>query len=128
MKRVKITILFACLLPLGLFAQNLNESVINGLRMGNAELLEVYLKEEVEIILPHQQGTLSKDMASKSLDEFFSQNEVQSFELLHEGSSPSGNYYHIGQLYCIGAEYRVYILNTGEQETSISEIRIEFDD
>lgn len=125
MWKFKITILFLFLLQIPVIAQDLDHSIIQGFNIGNSNLIEPFLAEEVEVILPNDQGSMSKNLAGKKISEFFKSIEISQFKLVHEGASPSGSYYHIGELKGKEMGYRVYLLNVGEEHTEITEIRID---
>lgn len=96
--------------------------------MGNADLIMVEMAEELELITPESEGTFSKDLSTRKLKAFFASSKVKGFEFIHQGNSPSGSAYRIGELQTDKGKFRVYILFSGKDRNKISELRIEEDE
>ncbi len=88
------------------------------IREGNARNIARYFDNQVQIVILSKQGTYSKTQAEMVLRDFFSKNKVTSFELIHQGNTPSrGASFAIGNLSTTTQNYRVYYLvkQTGNQ-------------
>lgn len=125
MKRLKITILFYLLSPLISFGQTIDQDIVDGFTMGNPVLITTHLEEIVELILPEVEGSYSKDAAGFKLNAFFTSFSPTEFEIVHQGQSPSGASYRIGELTTEAVLFRVYLLFSEIRENKIIEIRIE---
>jgi hypothetical protein len=128
MKWLKLTILFLLVFSFDLKAQNGQNRIEEGFKMGNAELITTEMSEELELITPESEGTFSKDLSGKKLKAFFASNKIKGFEFIHQGKSPSGSAYRIGELQTEKGKFRVYILFSGKDRNKISELRIEADE
>ena len=128
MNRLKLTILLIFLSGNVLYSQDLLKDIASGFELGKAELITAGMIEEVELITPESEGLCSKDMAQKRLGKFFSTHKSKKFHLVHQGKSPSGLTYHIGELDTDNGEFRIYVLLSGKGAQKISELRIEEDD
>jgi hypothetical protein len=120
---------FTLLLLAGFSAALLAQSFDNissGVRSGNASALARVMESNVELSLKGTEGTFSKAQAEVILQKFFASNAVRSFSVTHEGSSPEGSRYIIGNLQTSGGNYRAYIYakNSGNQ-LLIREVRFE---
>lgn len=120
--------LFICLT--GLFLASftlfggLNE-VIGALKTGNSAEVAKYFDNTVEITLPEKSNSYSKSQAELILRDFFANNPVKSFTLIHQGDN-AGSQYCIGTLATKTATYRttIYMKQKGEKQL-LQEIRFE---
>lgn len=69
--------------------------VINGIKAGNAAQVAKYFDNTVEISLPGNRNTYSKSQAEIILKDFFKNNPVKSFTVIHKGENK-------GAQFCIG--------------------------
>lgn len=101
------------------------DEVINALRAGNAAEIAKYFDNTVEITLPSKSSSYNKIQAEKILANFFSNNPVRSFEVLHSGEN-AGSQYCIGKLITKNATYRttIFMKQKGGVHT-LQEIRFE---
>ncbi len=101
------------------------DEIINALKNGNSSEIAKYFDNTVEIGLPDKSNSYSKSQAEVVIRDFFSNNPVKSFEVLHKGEN-SGSQYCIGKLITKNASYRttVFMKLKGNIQT-IQEIRIE---
>lgn len=80
-------------------------NVISALNKGNVDGLSHYFDNMIEINLPSNANSYSKSQAVVILKDFFSNNEVKSFKLIHKGNS-EGSSYGIGSLVTNHGTYR----------------------
>jgi hypothetical protein len=90
--------------------------------------LNSYLANTVELTLMDKESNYSRNQADAVLNSFFQNNQVNSFKLNHQGSSPDGSSFGIGILSTNKGNYKVifYLKQSGGQFL-IQELRIEKD-
>ena len=105
-------------------AQSGIEEVIAALKSGNAAGLAKYFDNYVDISMPEKSNNYSKSQAEIILKDFFSNNEVKSFEVKHKGNNENGEYC-IGTLETKNGSFRttVYMRLKGNKQV-IQDIRI----
>lgn len=81
------------------------DDVINSLRTGNATELARFVDDNIEIGLPDKSDTYSKSQAVMVLQDFFSNNGIKSFEVVHKGENGAGQFC-IGTLKTRAGDYR----------------------
>lgn len=100
--------------------------ISNAIKQGNSSALAANFQSNVEITIKDASNSYSKSQAEMVLKNFFSSNQPRSFAIAHEGTSPEGSKYFIGNLNTSGGNYRVYVYaKTVAGAFSIQEIRIE---
>ena len=101
------------------------EEIISALKAGNATELAKYFDNTVEITLPDKSNSYSKTQAEVVLRDFFSNNPVKGFEILHKGEN-GGSQYCIGKLITKNGSYRttVFMKQKGNTQT-LQEIRFQ---
>lgn len=101
------------------------DEIINALKTGNAIEIAKYFDNTVEITLPDKSYSYSKSQAEVVLRDFFNNNPVKKFDILHKGDN-AGSQYCIGTLVTKNASYRttVYMKQKGKRQT-IQEIRFD---
>lgn len=122
----KIFTLFSILAVLASFTtQNGIDEIVNALKNGNASSIAKYFDNTVDITLPEKSNSYSKSQAEVILRDFFNNNPVKSFEILHKGEN-AGSQYCIGTLVTKNASYRttVFMKQKGDKQT-LQEIRFE---
>jgi len=99
--------------------------IIAALNDGDAGQLSNYLNANVELVITNKNDVFSKQQATGIISDFFRNNRVNSFQLLHKGNKEAASF-AIGMLKTSGGTYRVYVLTrkTGNQ-TVIQQLRIE---
>ncbi len=99
--------------------------VITGIKSGDAAQVAKYFDNTVEITLPEKSNSYSKSQAELILRDFFANNPVKSFTILHQGDN-AGSQYCIGTLITKAATYRtmIYMKLKGEKQL-VQEIRFE---
>jgi len=99
--------------------------VITGIKAGDAAQVAKHFDNTVEITLPEKSNSYSKSQAELILRDFFANNPVKSFTLLHQGDN-AGSQYCIGTLVTKTATYRtmIYMKLKGDKQL-LQEIRFE---
>ncbi len=99
--------------------------VISALRAGNTTALAKYFDNTVEVSLPGKTATYSKGQCEAVLSDFFANNAVKSFSVIHQGES-GGSQFCIGKLVTAGGTYRttVNLKQRGEKQI-LQEIKFE---
>lgn len=99
--------------------------IINALKSGNATEVGKYFDNTVEITLPEKSNSYSKNQAQLVLHDFFNQNPVKNFQVIHQ-SENAGSEYCIGNLTTANGVFRttIYIKQSGTKEL-IQELRFE---
>lgn len=90
--------------------QSVTTEITAAIRAADDEKLAVYLNNTVDLTLPGNEGTYSKNQAQLIIKDFFSKTPPESFEINHEGASNNGSLYLIGTYKATGKTYRVYML------------------
>lgn len=101
------------------------DEMVKALREGNAAEIARYFDNTVEITLPDKSNSYSKSQGEVVLRDFFNNNPVKGFNLLHKGES-NGSQYCIGNLVTKYGTYRATVfmkLKAGRQ--ILQEIRFE---
>ena len=93
----KVALVFIALSSFCQFLSPFND-VVNCLQTGNVNSLSRYFDNTVEITLLDKTNSYSKSQAEVILKEFFFQNKVKSFHVIHQGSSQDGSSFGIGNL------------------------------
>lgn len=123
--RMMFLVLF--LLPVMAFSQaDVLDNIAGAIRSGNSKEVAKYFDNNVEITILDRESTYSRVQAEMVLRDFFSKNSVQSFDLIHRGTSGEGSAYGIGTLKTGGQTYRTYyfVKQKGSQQF-IQEMRFE---
>ena len=109
----------------GLHAQSM-DNVVQALRSGNAAALAAYFPGKVEITISSSDASYSRSQAEMVLRNFFAGHAPQAFNIVHQGTSPEGSRYFIGNLVTAGGTFRTYVYAKQlNGSTSIQEIRFE---
>lgn len=83
--------------------------VINGIKAGDAGAISKYFDNTVEITLPAKSANYSKSQGEAVLRDFFANNTVKSFTVIHQGESG-------GAQFCIGT----LVTNSGSFRTTVN--------
>ncbi|MFW5753744.1 MAG: DUF4783 domain-containing protein, partial [Marinilabiliaceae bacterium] len=106
----------------------LPQKVIQAVKQGDASAIDPFMNNKVELVLPGKSGVFSREQAHFILKDFFKENQVQSFEMLHHGTRQNATF-AIGRYSCSNGTYRMYFLVKNSDDTSvIHQIRIEKQD
>ena len=126
MKYIYILVSFLLVIGLSSFFQISNiDSVINGIKTGNALQVARYFDNTVEITMPEKSNSYSKSQAELVLKDFFATNVVNGFEIIHKGEN-AGSQYCIGTLNSKYGGYRttIFMKKRGEVQV-LQELRFE---
>jgi len=101
------------------------DEVVNAIKNGNASLLSKYFDNTIEITITDKSNTYSKSQGELVLKDFFTNNVVSKFEVVHKGEN-SGAQFIIGTLSTKNGDYRttIYLKQKGEKQI-LQEIRFE---
>ena len=102
------------------------EDVISAIKQGDAGNLSRFLDNTVEINIAGRSSSYSKAQAEIILKDFFSKNQVKSFELLHQGEAGGGSRYGIGNMVTGGGSFRTsFFLQKKGGSLVLNELRFE---
>jgi hypothetical protein len=101
------------------------DEVVNAIRTGNAAVISRYFDNTVDITLPDKSNSFSRSQGEMVLRDFFLNNSVRSFNVIHKGDN-SGAKYCIGTLSTRSGIYRttIYLKQKGDRQV-VQEIRFE---
>ena len=101
------------------------DEIVKAFKSGNAARVSVFFDNTVEISISEKSISYSKSQAELVLRDFFSTNEVQDFEIIHQGDN-AGSQYCIGNLMTKNGTYRttIFVKLKGNKQL-IQEIRFE---
>ncbi len=101
------------------------DEVVTAIKSGNAAQIAKYFDNTVEINLPDKSNTYSKSQAEIVLKDFFANNPVKNFEVIHKGEN-AGSQYCIGTLITKSGSFRttIYMKVKGEVQV-LQELRFE---
>lgn len=100
------------------------EDVVGAIKQGDVNSLSRYLDNNVEINISGKANSYSKAQAEIILKDFFSKNQVKSFELVHQGGESSR--FGIGNLSTSGGNYRLsFFLQKKGGAMVLNELRFE---
>jgi len=101
------------------------EDIVAALKGGNASQVAKYFDNTVEITLPEKSNSYSKSQAEMILRDFFNNNPIKGFDVIHKGEN-AGSQYCIGTLVTKNASFRttVFMKQKGDRQT-LQEIRFE---
>lgn len=99
--------------------------IINAIKAGNSAEVSQFFDNNVEISLPGKANSYNKVQAELVLRDFFKNNPVKNFEVLHQ-SENAGSQYCIGSLTTNNGIFRttIYLKQKGTQQY-IQELRFE---
>ena len=101
------------------------DDVITALKTGNSSEMARYFDNTVEITLPDKSNSYSKSQAEVILRDFFNNNPVKSFTILHKGEN-GGSQYCIGTLVTKNGSYRTTVfMKQKDNKQTLQEIRFE---
>lgn len=101
------------------------EEVVSALKNGNATQISMYFDNTVDITLPEKSNSYSKSQAEVILRDFFNNNPVKSFQVIHKGDN-GGSQYCIGKLITKNNTYRttIFMKQKGDKQF-LQELRFE---
>lgn len=102
------------------------EGIAGAIRSGNASAIAANFQSNVEITIKDGSNSYSKSQGEMVLKNFFASHQPKSFSIAHEGTSPEGSKYFIGNLSTSAGTYRAYVYAKAVAGNfSIQEIRFE---
>lgn len=101
------------------------DEVVKAMKSGDASRVSTYFDNTVEITLPDKTNSYSKSQAALVLRDFFANNTVQDFDILHQSNS-QGSRYCIGNLKTVNGVFRttIFMKQKGDKEL-LQELRFE---
>ena len=101
------------------------DDVVAAMKTGNASQLAKFFDNNIEIAMPDKSNTYSKSQGELVLKDFFNNNGVITFEVIHSGDN-AGAQYVIGNLQTKKGTYRttIYIKQKADKQV-LQEIRFE---
>ena len=101
------------------------DEVVNAVKSGNAAQVAKYFDNTVEISLPDKSNSYSKSQAEIVLKDFFANNPVKGFDIIHKGEN-AGSQYCIGTLLTKNGSFRttIYMKQKGDVQV-LQELRFE---
>ena len=123
MKKAILSLLIVSLLSS--FALISFTEVVSAIKAGNAAEVAKYFDNTVEITVSEKTNSYSKKQAELVLSDFFQNNNVKSFEVIHQ-SENSASQYCIGNLTTNSDVYRttIFMKQKGNKQV-IQELRFE---
>ena len=103
---------------------SINE-MVNAIKTGNVPAMSIYFDNTVEITLPDKGNSYSKSQAEMVLKDFFNNNPVKGFTVIHKGQN-AGYQYCIGTLLTKNGNFRTTIQMKQKKDVQVlQEIRFE---
>ncbi len=101
------------------------DEVVSAIKNGDASQLSKYFDNTIEITLADKSNSYSKSQAELVLKDFFNNNGVKDFEIVHKGDN-TGAQFIIGTLKTKNGEYRttIYMKKNGDRQL-LQELRFE---
>jgi hypothetical protein len=99
--------------------------ILSAIKSGKSEEVAKYFDNTVEITFPSKTSSYSKSQAALVLHEFFQNNPVKSFQVIHK-SENDGSQYCIGNLSTSTGVFRttIFIKQKGDKQL-VQELRFE---
>ena len=114
MKQIFSTAVLFLIILIG-SAQEFQE-IIDLVGHGDGMSLAAHMNSEIDISINDERSTLDRNEGGKRLVEFFQQNPIKSFDVVHKGTSKSGVVYLIGQLESEKSSFRMTMYIRGEDD------------
>jgi hypothetical protein len=101
------------------------DEVVAAMRSGNSTLIAKYFDDRVDISMPDKSNSYSKSQAELVLKDFFSNNPVKNFEIIHKGEN-AGSQFCIGTLSTKNGSFRttIFMKQKGDGQV-LQELRFE---
>lgn len=124
MKRILSFTAITVLLSSFALMVNIDE-VVGALKTGNVAQIAKYFDNTIEISMPDKSNSYSKTQAEIILKDFFTNNPVKSFTIIHKGEN-AGSQFCIGTLATRNGDFRttVFMKQKGTAQL-LQEIRFE---
>ncbi|MEP6675332.1 MAG: DUF4783 domain-containing protein [Ferruginibacter sp.] len=124
MKRILTLLILPVILGSFTYTVGIDE-VVTAIKSGNASQVAKYFDNTVEINLPDKSNSYSKSQAEMVLRDFFSNNPVKGFDVIHKGEN-AGSQYCIGTLSTKNGSFRttIFMKQKGDGQV-LQELRFE---
>ena len=101
------------------------DEVVNAMKSGNAAQVARFFDNSVEISMPDKSNSFSRTQAEIVLKDFFNNNPVKGFEVIHKGEN-AGSQYCIGTLVTKNGSFRttIFMKQKGNAQV-LQELRFE---
>ena len=101
------------------------DEVVNAMQSGNAAQVARFFDNNVEISMPDKSNSFSKTQAEIVLKDFFANNPVKGFKVIHKGEN-AGSQYCIGTLATKNGAFRttIFMKQKGNAQV-LQELRFE---
>jgi len=101
------------------------DEVLSAIKNGSASQLSKYFDNTIDITVSDKRNTYSKSQAELVLKNFFENNIVKTFEILHKGDNAAAQFI-IGTLQTKSGDYRttIYMKQKGDKQL-LQELRFE---
>jgi hypothetical protein len=124
-KNIALVLVIMFSVTLAVSGQKVPESVLMGLKTGNAQELSKNFSDNIELVVLDNDNVYSKAHARQILADFFKNYPSQDFTLIHQGGKENTSY-AIGNLHVQNEKFRVYFLiKTNNGQSLIHQLRIE---
>ena len=120
----KLTFLFVLLSTVVAMGQSV--AINAALAKGDSKALSAYFDNSISITILETENTYSKAQAEVILFNFFEKHKAKGCTPVHDGTSPEGSRFSVGNLLTASGVYRTFILVKQKGNVSlIQEIRFE---
>ena len=120
-----VALIFCFITSISASAQGF-DNIAGGFKTGDAAAIAKNFEGNVEITIKTGSTSYSKSQAEMVLKNFFAAHKPKTFIIAHEGTSPQGSKYFIGNLSTASGNYRTYVYaKPVKNELVIQEIRFE---
>ena len=101
------------------------DEVIAAMRSGNSGLVAKHFDNSVDISMPDKTNSYSKSQGESVLKDFFTNNPVKNFEIIHKGEN-AGSQFCIGTLITKNGSFRttIFMKQKGDGQV-LQELRFE---
>jgi hypothetical protein len=124
-KNIALVLVIMFSVTLAVSGQKVPESVLMGLKTGNAQELSKNFSDNIELVVLDNDNVYSKAHARQILADFFKNYPPQDFTLIHQGGKENTSY-AIGNLHVQNEKFRVYFLiKTNNGQSLMHQLRIE---
>lgn len=125
MKKI-FTLIIVLFTALSSFSQKISiTDVVTAMKAGNATQVARFFDANVEISMPDKSNSYSKSQAELVIKDFFSNNTVKGFDIIHKGEN-AGSEYCIGTLVTKNGSFRTTIFMKQKGDTQLlQELRFE---
>lgn len=101
------------------------DDVIVAMKTGNASQIAKFFDKNIEISVPDKSNSYSSKQGELVLKDFFTNNVVKSFDVIHKGEN-SGSQYCIGTLVTKSGSFRTTIfMKQKDNQQVLQELRFE---